>query len=191
LISRLMLQQQGALRHGVMTGSNRALLGTAIPPRRNVQATRSMVQTRVAEEESEQPLFSEVDQEEFDKLPNSKIILLGRMGKDPVQKPLRSDYILHTTTLAVNDSRPGKQKTIREETEDLTVWFDINFWGEAWRGTLQDFKKGSWTGVSGALSLRKFEHKNGDPGLRFDVNATSISHVHAKDDPRYAESTEN
>eukprot|EP00983_Pelagomonas_calceolata_P095287 1157991-Pelagomonas_calceolata.AAC.5 len=52
--------QQGALRHGVMTGgmpdapasillrgtqgSNRALLGTAIPPRRNVQATRSMVQ---------------------------------------------------------------------------------------------------------------------------------------------------
>ncbi|KAF5827940.1 hypothetical protein DUNSADRAFT_18474 [Dunaliella salina] len=119
-------------------------------------------------------------------------MLTGRMGRDPEQKLLRTNNILHTTSLAVDDSRPQEQKTLREELEDRPEWVSLAFWGEDWPRTLQEFKKGSWTGVSGTLRQNRFLNRNGDPSLSIEVNVTNIGHIHGqpRDDPQHAEGTD-
>ena len=83
----------------------------------------------------------------------NKVILMGRLGKDPEYRKFDSGSELVSFSLATSESRKDKDGQKVEETE----WHNITFWGKSADVLNQYVKKGDQLLVEGSIRTREYE----------------------------------
>lgn len=99
------------------------------------------------------------------------VVLTGRLTSDPELKTTPSGKNVTNFTIA-NDAGYGENK----KTNFITV--------VAWQKTAEFvtkyFRKGSMIGIEGEIQTRKYEDKNGNKRMAFEVKANDIQFVDTK-----------
>lgn len=98
----------------------------------------------------------------------NKVILIGRLGSDPVQKETKSGLVVASFSLAT--SRRGK-----EDTEPQTQWHKVVVWGKQAEACTTYLKKGHSVYVEGIIKARKYESKDGSARTTMEVHAEDVS----------------
>lgn len=87
----------------------------------------------------------------------NKVIIVGRLGRDPEQRFLSSGSSV--TTIAVATSEKWKDQN--GEAKEQTEWHRIEFFGRLADVAAQYLTKGSQVYVEGKLRTEKYTDKNG------------------------------
>jgi single-strand DNA-binding protein len=98
----------------------------------------------------------------------NKVILVGRLGADPVQKETKNG--LAVASFSVATSRRG-----REEGETQTQWHKVVAWGKQAEACALYLKKGHAVYVAGMMKSRNYEAKDGNQRTSFEVHADEVS----------------
>jgi len=110
----------------------------------------------------------------------NKIILIGRLGKDPELQVTPDGTPVTKFTLAVN----RYSKTSSGERKEETDWFNVS----AWRGLAETCEKylhkGSKVYIEGRLSQRKYTDREGIQRTSIDVTVSEMEML----DPKSASS---
>src|SRR5208283_2485198 len=93
----------------------------------------------------------------------NKVILLGRLGADPVQNETKNG--LAVASFSVATSRKG-----REDAEPQTQWHKVVAWGRQAEACGQYLKKGHAVYVAGMMKSRNYEAKDGSQRTSFEVH---------------------
>ncbi|MBE6965959.1 MAG: single-stranded DNA-binding protein [Ruminococcaceae bacterium] len=103
----------------------------------------------------------------------NKVILMGRLTRDPELRATAADISVATFTLAVDRGvkRPEPGEMVTRQTVDF-----INI--VAWRGTAEFvcrwFSKGQLVAVSGRLQVRNYEDREGNKRTATEVVADEV-----------------
>lgn len=105
----------------------------------------------------------------------NRVILLGRIGKDIELKTTQSGVSVCNFTLAVDrDYRNGDEK--------ITDWFDC----VAWRGSAEFLNnyasKGRMVVVDGSMQSRKWEDRDGNKRISWEVQVQNVYLADSKRD---------
>ena len=104
----------------------------------------------------------------------NKIILMGRLTRDPELRQTRSGTKVASFSLAVDRDFAGQDG--KRETDFIDC--------VAWRGTAEFveryFSKGDAIGVDGRIQVEDYTDKNGNKRRRFEVVADQVSFVGGK-----------
>ncbi len=87
----------------------------------------------------------------------NKVILIGRLGKDPETRYMPSGNAVSNVTLATSESWKDKQSG---EQKDRTEWHNLVFYNRLAEIAGEYLKKGSQVYVEGRLQTRKWQDKN-------------------------------
>jgi len=97
----------------------------------------------------------------------NKVILVGRLGKDPERKHTRDNKEFSSFSMATS-------KKIREE--EKTTWHNVVVWNEHTARYVNDYAvKGSQVYVEGEIDNRTFEKQDGSKGYASDVVVGAFS----------------
>jgi len=99
----------------------------------------------------------------------NKVILVGRLTRDPDVKHVGNDKTVATFTLAVD--RRFKNKDGQKETD----FVPIVIWGKQAEIVGQYLSKGSQIGVSGRLQVRSYEGNDGQKKYMTEVVAEEFT----------------
>ncbi len=122
----------------------------------------------------------------------NKIILIGRLGADPVQRETKSGIPVVQFSLATSrtkrrridgmlaegevergaDSNPESSEF--KEYEEETVWHKVVAWGKQGEVCARRLKKGQSVFVEGSLRSRKYMDKENISRMSFEVHADSV-----------------
>src|SRR2546430_16749274 len=100
----------------------------------------------------------------------NKIMLIGRLGKDPELNVTSDGTPITKFTLAVNRNTKTSTGERREETE----WFNIVAWRQLAETCNTYLHKGSKVYIEGRLTQRKYTDKNGVERTSVDVIASEM-----------------
>lgn len=98
----------------------------------------------------------------------SKIILMGNLTADPDQRTTPSGQELTSFSLAVN-TRNGR--------DESTAFYRCTMWGKRGEAIARYVSKGQPLLVSGALSVRSYQAKDGTERQSLEVNVDDFSFV--------------
>ncbi len=87
----------------------------------------------------------------------NRVILVGRLGKDPEIKYTASGMALAKFSVATDDVRKDAQGNRQESTE----WHNVVFWGKQAEVAGEYLKKGSLIYVEGKLRTRSWDDPQG------------------------------
>ncbi|GAL84409.1 single-stranded DNA-binding protein [Sporocytophaga myxococcoides] len=87
----------------------------------------------------------------------NKVILVGRLGKDPEIRVMESGRKVASFTLATSEVYKDKNGERVEQTE----WHNVSFWGPIADVIEKYLKKGNQLYVEGKLRTRSYEDKEG------------------------------
>ena len=107
----------------------------------------------------------------------NKIILQGRLGRDPEKRALPSGKSVATFSLAVDRDFKSKETGERE-----TDWVDIVCFGNLADMVSQYFSKGRMAVVSGRLQIRSWTDKDGNKRRTAEVVADNVYFGDSKHD---------
>jgi single-strand DNA-binding protein len=104
----------------------------------------------------------------------NKVILVGRLGADPVQRETKNGtpvvhFPLATSRRIQQDSENGEN--IIEETQ----WHRVVAWGKQGENCAQFLKKGASVYVEGTMRSHKYDGKDGAQRIAFEVHAENVS----------------
>ncbi len=108
----------------------------------------------------------------------NKIILVGRLGADPVARETKNGIpVIH---FPVATSRRLKGEVTEEggaigAAVEETQWHRVIAWGKQGEICSQYLRKGQSVYVEGSVRTRKFEAKDGAERIAFEVHAESVS----------------
>ncbi len=106
----------------------------------------------------------------------NKIILIGRLGADPVLRETKTGaVVVHfpvATSRWVKPTEPSEDEIPKTEE---TQWHRIVAWGRQGEACAQYLKKGQKVYVEGSLLSRKYEAKDGTEKMSFEVIADTVS----------------
>jgi len=103
----------------------------------------------------------------------NKVILLGRLGKDPELKSTPGGTSVCNFTMATSEAWTDKSGQKQEKTE----WHRIVVWGKLGELCNQYLSKGRQAFVEGRLQTRQWEDKEGKKQYTTEVLATSVQFI--------------
>lgn len=106
----------------------------------------------------------------------NQINITGRITTDPELKTVKDDIHVCSFTLAVK----------RPRTKDTTDFINCTAWKQSAEYLTKYAKKGNLIAVSGSLTSRKYEDKDGNKRIAWDVQADLVENLSSK-----GESTES
>lgn len=95
----------------------------------------------------------------------NKIILVGRLGKDPEVRVMTSGESVANATLATTESWKDKSGSKQEKTE----WHNLVFYRRLAEIVGEHLKKGSLIYIEGKLQTRKWQTKEGQDRYTTEV----------------------
>lgn len=107
----------------------------------------------------------------------NKIILIGRLGNDPVQRETKSGVpVVHFSLATSRKRRDTGDGTFDEERPliEETVWHRVVVWGRQAENCAQYLKKGQTVYVEGSIRTHKYDDKEGIKRWAFEVYADNI-----------------
>lgn len=102
----------------------------------------------------------------------NKVILVGRLGGDPVLRQTKNGIAVASFSMAT--SRRLKSEPGAEPVEE-TQWHRVVAWGKQGQRCSEFLRKGSSVLVEGAVRTRKFSDSQGVARLAFEVHADQVS----------------
>ena len=121
----------------------------------------------------------------------NKVILIGRLGADPVLRETKTGaVVVHfpvATSRRVKSTEPSEEdpKTEERKTEE-TQWHRIVAWGTQGEACARYLKKGEKVYVEGSVLSRKYEGKDGRERVAFEIVAENVGFLGGRsgeDDP--------
>ena len=101
----------------------------------------------------------------------NKIIIMGRMTKDPELRTTQTGTPVASFTIAVDRDR-----------QDETDFIDVVAWNGTAEFVSRYFRKGSMIIISGRLQMRKWQDRDGNNRTSYEVLADSVYFGEAKKD---------
>ena len=106
----------------------------------------------------------------------NRVVLVGRLVKDPELRKTNSDISFATFTLAV-DNRVKEADGTRG-----TIFIDCRVFRDQADSLVKNTRKGSRIAVDGSLNQRNFERKDGTKGKAIEVIVDSVTFLEPKKD---------
>jgi single-strand DNA-binding protein len=103
----------------------------------------------------------------------NKVILVGRLGADPVQRETKSGTVLVHFPLAT--SRRTAPESEGEEPGEETQWHRVVAWGKQGEVCCRYLKKGESIYLEGNLRSRKYSGKDGIERTQTEVHLENVS----------------
>ena len=100
----------------------------------------------------------------------NKVILLGRLGKDPELSYIPSGQSVAKFTMATNRSYKDKSGEWKEETD----WHNIVAWGKLGEICAQYLAKGRQAYVEGQIRTRSWEDREGKKRTTTEIIASEV-----------------
>lgn len=106
----------------------------------------------------------------------NKVVLMGRLTRDPELKHTQSNTSVTSFTLAVDRgyARPGEEKQ--------TDFIDIVAWRQTAEFVTRYFRKGQLVAVTGRLQARKWQDNQGNNRTTYEVVADEVFFAESKRD---------
>ncbi|MBE7005235.1 MAG: single-stranded DNA-binding protein [Ruminococcaceae bacterium] len=99
----------------------------------------------------------------------NRIIIMGRLTKDPELRRTQSGTPVCTFSVAVDRDRQS-----RESQERQTDFFDVTVWRQTAEFVCKYFNKGKMIIVEGSMQSRKWTDKAGQNRISWEVAATNV-----------------
>ena len=106
----------------------------------------------------------------------NRVVLAGRLTKDPELRKTNSDVSFATFTLAV-DNRIREQDGTRG-----TIFLDCRVFRDQAENMVKYTRKGSMVAVDGSLNQRNFERRDGTKGKAIEIIVDSVTFLEPKKD---------
>jgi len=103
----------------------------------------------------------------------NKVILVGRLTKDPELKKTNSDLSFVRFTVAT-DRRVGQGK------DPVTDFIDCEVWGAMAESLAKYTQKGALIGVEGSIQVNKYQDKDGNTRYSTRVRADAVHFLGSK-----------
>lgn len=100
----------------------------------------------------------------------NKIMLIGRLGKDPEVRTYENGVHLVRLSLATNES----YKDQSGNWQDSTLWHDLVFWREAAERAERTLRKGALVYVEGKLQYREWTEEDGKRRRTSEIHVQSF-----------------
>ena len=107
----------------------------------------------------------------------NKVILIGRLGKDPEDRVTTGGTRVSNFSLATHQFRPANGNGTAQET---TEWHRIVAFGKAAELCLQFLHKGSCVCVEGSMQTRSWEKPPGERHYMTEVVASRVTFLDSK-----------
>lgn len=105
----------------------------------------------------------------------NKIILIGRLGADPVQRETKNGVpVVHfplATSRKFREADAGDDAELTEETQ----WHRVVAWGRQAEHCAQYLKKGASVYVEGSVRSHRYDGKDGQSRIAFEIHADSVN----------------
>ena len=95
----------------------------------------------------------------------NKLIIVGNLCGDPVTRVTPSGKSVCTFDVAVNERRGG---------QDNTTYFRVSAWEKQGESCQRYLSKGKKVLVSGPVSARAYQDRNGETRVSIEVNANEV-----------------
>jgi single-strand DNA-binding protein len=103
----------------------------------------------------------------------NKIILIGRLTKDPEIRVTQSSKKVASFSIAVNDGKDSNG-------QDITQFFNCNAWEKLAEIIESYIKKGTKVAVIGRLQNRSWDKPDGTKGYATDINVRELEILTSK-----------
>lgn len=114
----------------------------------------------------------------------NRIILVGRLTRDPEMRKTASGLVVTTFTIAVdNRSRSGGEKS--------ASFIPVVCWNQLAENVAKYTRKGSLVGVDGRLTQRTYERREGGRAQVFEVIADTVQFLEPKGSDNTSVDTNN
>lgn len=100
----------------------------------------------------------------------NKVILVGRLGRDPEVRVTGSGQSVASFSVATNEKWTGKNG----EPEERTEWHNIVAWGRLAELCKEYLNKGSQVYIEGRLQTREYEDKEKIKRKATEINAREV-----------------
>lgn len=104
----------------------------------------------------------------------NRVVLVGRLTRDPELRRTTSDIPVASFTLAVDD------RTKDANGQRSTTFIGITVWNQAADNVAKYCRKGSLVGVDGRLHQRTYEKRDGSKASVIEVIADSVQFLEPK-----------
>jgi single-strand DNA-binding protein len=108
----------------------------------------------------------------------NKVILIGRLGKDPETRYMPNGDAVTNATLATSENWKDKSGVKQEKTE----WHNLTFYRKLAEIAGEYLKKGSMIYVEGKLQTRKWQDKEGKDRYTTDIIVNDMTMLGSKRD---------
>jgi single-strand DNA-binding protein len=105
----------------------------------------------------------------------NRVMLIGRLGKDPETKYLNSGQQVTTATLATDESYIKDGQKV-----DQTEWHRLNAWGKTAETMGRYLHKGALIYVEGKLQTRKWQDQQGQDRYTTEIRVFSFQFLESK-----------
>ena len=106
----------------------------------------------------------------------NKVILVGRLGKDPDVKKMTNGETVANVTIATTESWKDKSGSKQEKIE----WHNLVFYRRLAEIAGEYLKKGSQIYVEGKLQTRKWQTKEGQDRYSTEINVSEMQMLGSK-----------
>ncbi len=100
----------------------------------------------------------------------NKVMLIGRLGKDPEIKYTNSEVAVVTLNMATNTSYKSQDGEIVQKTE----WHRVVIWRKTAEMISQYAKKGDLVYIEGKLATRSWDDKDGNKQYMTEIQAEQV-----------------
>jgi single-strand DNA-binding protein len=107
----------------------------------------------------------------------NKVILVGRLGKDPEVRYTATGSAMANISLATSESWKDKQTG---EKQERTEWHRVAFYDRQAEVVAQYLRKGSLIYVEGRLQTRKWQDQNGQDRYTTEIIARDMEMLSSK-----------
>jgi len=108
----------------------------------------------------------------------NKVILLGRLGKDPELRSLESGTKVCTFSIATSENYTDREGQKQERTE----WHNIVLWAKLAELADSYLSKGREVYIEGKLQTRKWQDQTGNDRYTTEIVGTSMNFVGGRSD---------
>jgi single-strand DNA-binding protein len=104
----------------------------------------------------------------------NKVILVGRLGADPVKRETRNGIpVVHFPVATGRKVKSGPEEGALPIEQ--TQWHQVVAWGKQGLACAAFLRKGNSVYVEGALLSRKYTDKEGEERVSFEIQADQVS----------------
>jgi single-strand DNA-binding protein len=110
----------------------------------------------------------------------NKVILIGRLGKDPETRYLPSGDAVTSVTIATTEKWKDKSGEMKEETE----WHQVSLFNRLAEIAAKYLTKGSLVYIEGSIKTRKYTDKAGVEKYSTGIKANTMNMLGSKETPQ-------